>query len=397
MKRLFAECFLILSFVVFVTGCNKNNNSVSDPNINPQDTTSTNQGAKWTLDTIKVIGSNAAYPQIVVDNSGTPHICYLDDVDGYVKYAVKSGNTWIVSNVDYVANLNGSVQNGGICSMAIDDQNNPHICYYSAYGYDPTHVQGTLGYKYAKKVGGSWVITNIALPQDTDFSYYQVYVGGNDCAIAVEKATGIAHISVFMFGRVGSALGYWKSGLSTAVIVDKTSNNSEPGEHNSIAVDSRGYPAISYQAVGTKTLRFAKWNGSSFQIETIAPMEECYWAEQLTSVKFDKNNNAHISYINYGNGYQYAYSTGTTWKLEKVPYSSGYPSLSLSIDPNNKPHFALVGTGVKHAFWNGSAWTLETVASMADHCSIAVDKNGKIHLVYMVFGYPKNTLVYASK
>lgn len=352
----------------------------------------------WNIETVLSVGSVGEYPAIAVGNNGNPHISYLDYNDGYVKYAFKSGTTWTIENVEYVANTHGTLANSGLSSIALDAANNPHICYQSSLGFDPTYGTGSTNFKYARKVGASWTTTIIPMP--TDPHGYGPYSPWAECSIAVDKTTGTAHVSLQGLGGWDYVLGYWKTGLVSAVIVDNLDGNS--GYHNAIALDSNGFPAISYEARSAGNLKYAHWNGSAFNLETVDQMSGVYWEDRLTSLVIDKDNNPHIAYHFQSpspllSSYKYAHKNGSSWTTEAIPYQSGYPSLSLSLDGTGKPHLALVGGSLKHAYWNGSSWSFDTIEDHVGRSVIAVDNSGKIHIAYNTDTGGTGIIKYASK
>jgi hypothetical protein len=375
----------------------------------------------WNIETVLPVGSVGEYPSIAVDNNGNPHISYLDYTDGYVKYAYKSGTTWSIENVEYVADLSGTIADAGLSSIALDAANNPHICYKSSFGFDPVHLddQHTARphFKYARKVGGSWTTTVIPLP-DNSLGYPppdNLCIPLAECSIAVDKTTRTAHVSLQMYG-ISQVLGYWNTGLVEAILVDKQAVTEDGsgglGFNNAIALDGNGSPNISYEDRGRVwwetvytpvTLKYAHWNGSAFNLETVAPMSNIYWEDRLTSLAIDKDNNPHIAYILYEEGYKYAYKNGSSWTIEDIPYNSGYPSLSLSLDGTGKPHLALVANDygnayrLKHACWDGSSWSFDTIEDNVGRCAIAVDDSGKIHIVYNTDIGGTGIIKYASK
>jgi len=359
---------LLLSIsICTIFGCSTSGDNPTESNIedDPND---------WSIETIN---SGGEYPSLAIDTDGMPHISYLDYTDGYVKYATPNGDTWTVASVGKVSNSNGTIANGGISSIALDALNNPHITYYD---------YGNVQFKYAYKNGTNWIILYIPLPNDPLMSYDSPFIPWEESSVIVNKQTGMTHVSLQMSGGLsGSVLGYWRSGMSEAVIVDGDDANS--GYHNAIALDGNGRPGISYEARGSGELKYAYWSGMAFEIETIAPMPLVYWMERITSIAMDSNNMPHIAY--YGQGvYKYAHKNGASWTIKDMTYQSGYPALSLSLDNNGLPHIALVAidTGnsyrLKHAFLNDSQWAFENIEDNINHCAIALDSAGQIHVVY---------------
>jgi hypothetical protein len=369
MKTKLLKSLYLALILITISGCSKNEDNPVTPEDDDQ-----NNIKQWTIEAIVTEGT---YPALVIDDNNSPHISYLDYSDGYVKYASRNANSWEVASVGKVSNVNGTVANGGISSIALDAANNPYITYYD---------YGNAQFKLATKNGNNWAITVIPLPNDPLMSYDSPFIPWEESSIVIDKQTGTAHISLQMMGGwSGQVLGYWRTGLATAVIVDGDDANS--GYHNAIALDGNSRPGISYEARGSGELKFAYWNGTAFEKETVAPMPLIYWMERLTSIAFDTNNAPQIAF--YGNGkYKYAQKENSGWTIKDLDYQSGYPAVCLSLDSNNSPHIALVtiDTGnayrLKHAFLNGTQWGYENIEDNVNHCIVAVDQSDKIYIVY---------------
>jgi hypothetical protein len=71
------------------------------------------------------------------------------------------------------------------------------------------------------------------------------------------------------------------------------------GWHTSITLDSNNYPHISYlKDYPACDLMYAKWNGSSWEIETV---DSGRTVGLYTSIALDSNNYPHISYYDHTN------------------------------------------------------------------------------------------------
>ena len=71
------------------------------------------------------------------------------------------------------------------------------------------------------------------------------------------------------------------------------------GEPISLAIDSNGIPQIAYsqytntyEGTSTWNLTYASWNGSAWEIQTLAPQVR----GQGSSIALDSSNNPHICY-----------------------------------------------------------------------------------------------------
>ncbi|MFL2975241.1 MAG: putative Ig domain-containing protein [Candidatus Thalassarchaeaceae archaeon] len=99
-------------------------------------------GSSWTSETVDdsstMIGTHS---DLALDDSGNPHISYVDSTNGLLRYAYHDGNSWALSTVD----PSGSVL--GYTSITIDDDGHPRIAYHD----------GSL--RLAESDGSSWTLT----------------------------------------------------------------------------------------------------------------------------------------------------------------------------------------------------------------------------------------------
>ena len=204
----------------------------------------------------------------------------------------------------------------------------------------------------------------------------------------------------------------------------------------SIALDSKGYPHISYYG-GSSDLKYANWTGTQWMRQTL---DSAGLTGVFSSIALDNNDYPHISYIdrtNYllkyatwngtgwnisvveaiganlistsialnGSGYprigyhnsifrdlRYAVWNGTAWNIDIVDpgLGMGQNCLSMVLDGNYDPHFsycdALAGT-MKYAKWTGSTWSTGYVVTspwVNAATSIAVDSTNKAHISYFL-------------
>jgi hypothetical protein len=149
----------------------------------------------------------------------------------------------------------------------------------------------------------------------------------------------------------------------------------------SLALDSNGYPHISYTTGGLRSLHYAHWTGTAWAKETV---DESFVIS--TSLALDSNDRPHIAYATGGFfSLHYARWTGTSWVKETVDESDVW-DCSLALDSNGYPHISYSTAGEKslhYAHWTGTAWVKEIVDDIpAWDTSIALDSNDRPHISY---------------
>jgi len=87
--------------------------------------------------------------------------------------------------------------------------------------------------------------------------------------------------------------------------IETVDSDGNVGVFTSIALDTNGYPHISYLEVSNGDLKYAKWNGSEWSIETVDSDGD---VGRSTSIALDTNDYPHISYYDStNNDLKYAY------------------------------------------------------------------------------------------
>jgi len=207
-------------------------------------------------------------------------------------------------------------------------------------------------------------------------------------SIAVDSE-GNPHISYYDYTNNYLKYAKWTGSEWTIQTVDSTGYG-YIGDYNSIAVDSADNPHISYLDWLNGDLKYAKWTGSEWTIQTV---DSTGYVGEYTSIAVDSEDNPHISYYDDTNNYlKYAKWTGSTWTIQIVD-SAGYGNMnvytSIAVDSADNPHISYYDVThdyLKYAKWTGSEWTIQTVDS-AENClgaysSIAVDSAGNPHISY---------------
>jgi len=179
-------------------------------------------------------------------------------------------------------------------------------------------------------------------------------------------------------------------------------STAEVGLSVSLALDSSDRPHMSYFDITNYDLRYAKWTGTAWSIQIVDSAGSVGW---FPSLALDSSNNPHISYsagLPADGDLKYAKWTGSAWSIQIVD-STGDVGLdtSLALDSSNRPHISYYDRSngnLKYAKWTGTAWSIQTVDSAGNvgYCtSLALDSSNNPHISYMDWD-PNYDLKYAK-
>ncbi|MCD4732898.1 T9SS type A sorting domain-containing protein [bacterium] len=209
----------------------------------------------------------------------------------------------------------------------------------------------------------------------------------------MRRLTGLFLILFVMAGVVTA--GEW-----ITEVVDDTAAV-QVGFYTSTVLDSSGYPHISYYAkLDVYDLKYARWDGSAWQIETVDSEGK---VGGQSSLELDASGNPHISYRDYDNqSLKYAHWDGSAWQIETVDSTGPVGAYSsLELDSSGNPHISYneyVNHDLKYTYWDGSAWQIETVDStgwVGDFVSLGLDLSDNAHIAY--YDHTNGALKYAHR
>jgi hypothetical protein len=332
--------------------------------------------AAWHNEIVESAFSVGEYSSLDLDSDGYPHISYYNSSSQDLKYAWKDAGGWHTTTVDST----GSV--GYQTSLVVDSSDHPHISYY-----DTTNT----ALKYAWEDAGGWHVStvistgdsglwsSVALYSDYPRISYSYNDGWNDHlryawkdddgwhtqtadssngvgmynSLAVNESDNTKGISYY--DAINGVLKYaYKDagGWHTETVHDPASR--EAGLFSSLALDSKGYPHISYKWTFGNDLWYAWKDAGGWHNESV----DIFGNDgDYTSIEIDSYDNPHISY--YGDGdLKYAWRKPSgSWEITSVDAAASFGQTSLALDPDNYPRISYydgTNSALKYAWLSGN-------------------------------------------
>ncbi|MEF8873513.1 MAG: fibronectin type III domain-containing protein, partial [Candidatus Thermoplasmatota archaeon] len=284
-------------------------------------------GSEWLIESVETDGDVGIGSSMAVDSSGNPHIAYWAYYDQDLRYARWDGSSW------YKRTVNIDVPYNPRTSLVIDSDDNPHIAYVKGFQLRYGWYDSDYNWHGTTVVDGNnyEVEDDISLGLDSDGDPHIAYFessndairyahrddGGNwykndwiwgkcsygDLSLAMDP-NDFPDISVYDteddYLLYLDGYGY-KSDNEYTLEYHKTYVDlaGDVGRHNSIAIDSEGYPTISYYDKTNGDLKLAS-QGASGDWSTI----HSDWEGDVgsyTSLVLDDTGDPHVSYTNNEN------------------------------------------------------------------------------------------------
>ena len=328
---------------------------------------------QWQIDVVdggpgKNVGK---FTSLAVDNTGNLHVGYYDETRQALRYGFRDATThkWYTMEVD---------ASGGYESVAVDAEGHPHFAYAAP---------NEAGLRYATWDGSKWNKQTID-PERIDFFNF-IRIGPD----------GLPRISYYhRLHRDGSFALHLKYAYFNAKekswYTETVDARSATGKFNSLALDSKGLPYISYSDVDAGDLRYTKFDGSEWNFSAPDTQKQSEgWVGIGSSIELDQAGNPHIAYVDVTHRrIKYVSWTGKGWKSEVADTMTGKSDnidrISLKFDSKQQPHLAYWDSGLgvlRHATLTPKGWRAETVDS-ADtvglYPSLAIDANDEIYISY---------------
>jgi hypothetical protein len=195
-------------------------------------------------------------------------------------------------------------------------------------------------------------------------------------AIALDSADR-PHISYYDSTNMDLRYARWTGSAWDVQTVD---GDRRVGQFTSLALDENDYPHISYRNATSNTLEYARWTGSAWAIETVDsgfPFDTNMARHTSLALEATDPYTPHISYCDIGR-LKHAWRSSTTWMSETVESGSVcyYTSLALDGDGHPRIGYLRIDIGIRYAWYNGTMWTVQTVdnaGSNGGHTSLALE------------------------
>ncbi|MCX7943382.1 MAG: hypothetical protein N2746_02595 [Deltaproteobacteria bacterium] len=385
----------------------------------------TNSSGVWTTQVVESQFTSGEYCSIHLDSSNNPHIAYykrgFTPNKGVLRYARRSGNIWNIQTLD---DQGDGIYVGLFTSIFIDKTDNIHISYFDSSSSD---------LKYVNNLGGVWNPPTVIESSGDVGRFSSLVVDDN----------GVVHVTYYNNSNATLRYANNLGGSFNTYLVD---NSASVGTFNSLAIDKNGVLHASYyDATNAKVkyamrlqntwtnFRFVDAAGSvgqypSIHLDTLKRPHICYYdayfggelkyayklnntwhistidnggvsnynVGRFCNLKTDSLNKVHISYLDISRGnLKYINNTSGNWIAENPDNINtvGQYQTSLAIDSNGKIHISYHDTSnggdLKYTNNINGFWLSTVVddggvtnANVGRDSSIAVDKNGFIHISY---------------
>ncbi|UCE26308.1 MAG: hypothetical protein JSW52_08075 [Candidatus Coatesbacteria bacterium] len=330
----------------------------------------------WHIEIVDYIGE--FYPfydiSLTIDSGDNLYMSYYSMGDHGLKYAYTSGRGWTTEIVDTDGYMPGQGS-----SIELDINGDPHISYVTALDLSGQEI------RCARKTGLTWSIDNIA----------SGYLWGTSLVL---DGSSNEHITYYEEGGGNPRIFYtYKSGSGwiRKEVYAGISHNSR----KSIGFNKDGKPVICFNPFNDidYDLRFATWNGSSWDIEVID--SGTYHISWQAEMVIDAQKNPHIVY-NDGLSYpehlmKYARRNGSSWIIENIEVDrwEARPWVcDLYLDGTGKPHITYTTREyvsgnyryeLKYGYFDGTSWSNELVEEAEVGSNrLVLDAQGYPHILY---------------
>ena len=339
---------------------------------------------------------------LALSRDGKAHICYFNYYPKpRLRYATNQDGAWVVETAAEWQNYTYKFH----CGIALDSNGKAFICYYRDTSKDllwATNRSGSWLTETVDATGDSGKYCTIAL--DSGGKSRIAYSGDDKVKVAVRDDNGWSHTTVDESG--GSDLSYVLDANSKEHIAYwgdsnlKYSTNAtgawrtmtvdgadQVGRFAALFVDSGGRPHFSYQDYKNKYLLYATSANEGWRVQTVDESGSTD-SGNYHALVLDGSGHAHTAFLDgETNRMTYATNTSGRWAAERLGAADTSENPSLAVDGNGKIHIVHAhADGLVYSTNASGSWAEESLTALgsgsAFHPSLALDRSGKAHLGY---------------
>ncbi|MEZ4664061.1 MAG: PxKF domain-containing protein [Caldilineaceae bacterium] len=285
-------------------------------------------GSGNTIRTVDSVGDVGSYTSLALDSSGNPVISYYDRTNQDLKLVYCGDATCNSANIIRTVDSAGDV--GESTSLELDSSGNPVISYF-----DHTHSALKLVHCGDATCGSGNVIQTLDGGVDSVGTDSSLALDSDGRPVISYYDDSNFDLKLVRCGDVACSSG------NTIQIVD---GPADVGSNSALALDSNGYPVISYYDESNINLKFVHCgdatcsSGNSFQT-----LDSTRYAGFYSSLTLDRNGNPVIAYLELTNqSLKLIHCGDATCSsgniLQSVdPIGDQPSSTSLALDSNGNP------------------------------------------------------------
>ncbi len=304
--------------------------------------------ATWRIQTVDPAGGGK-FANLLIDQFGNAHASYSNDQTHQLKYAFWDHrlNRWFTMVVDNHCS--------GFVSMALDSHQRPHIAFLDTVN--------RLNYAYWD--GAMWHSQALSIHAKAIEFYTSIALDSEDRPIISYYLVATPEEEVVIRLRVIRLIG----GVWETETVDGTMGS---GKFNSMTSNGGKNLQIAYANVHyeTQSLRYARWNGKSWDTQIVEntpvnPVGITYFSVKMA---IDSSGAPHIAYTDTSKRWiKYATLHNGQWQREVVDSIAreAYPDRNgIALSPDGTPYLSYYDADrgiLKVAHREGTKWVTEEV------------------------------------
>jgi hypothetical protein len=326
-----------------------------------------------TLEPSEFVGKSSSLDMVFLDQ---PHISYYDQEGSSIKYAARDSSGWSVQRIDSAGRYAYYYT-----VLSLSPNGNPHLLYaqYGRMGDGLRHAY-IDGDNWMREIVWDYAWSPSLFPAATSF---EIAVDAQGNVHAVDKKFLYPWDWIYLYRddawMVPEAMFY---------------NGSSSSGQASITTSPTGQIHVALTGDG---LKYGVKNQGGWSIDTV---DSGGFASP--SIDLDKNGFPHISYRDDANGdLKYANFNGISWETEFIDTVGDVGSFSsLGMDLQDFAHIAYYDAtngDLKYAYYNGSEWEINTLVSEGDvgsHCSLVLDIFGNPYITFHDAGLGDLKIIY---